>query len=241
MLIKSRCIVLRTVKYGDRSLIIDLLSREYGRMSVVWRVPKLGRGGVCRQYFQPLSILEVVCDRRSATSLPVVKETRIAVPYETLQTDSVKLCVAFFIAEFLSYATRTEQENPYLFDFVEGSLVWYDAFLVAVANFHLMFMMRVSRFLGFYPNVDDYSDGAFFDLRAGIFTPSPPVHGDFLRPDEACNIRTLMRMSASNMHLFRLSRTQRNNIVEVLLHFYSLHIPDFRPLKSWDVLKEVFD
>ena len=241
MLIKSRCIVLRTVKYGDRSLIIDLLTREYGRMSVVWRVPKQGRGGARRQYFQPLSILELVCDRRSATALPLIKEVRIAEPYVTMQTDSVKSCVAFFIAEFLSYATRAEQGNPYLYDFVERSLVWYDASLVAVANFHLMFMMRVSRFLGFYPNVEDYSEGVFFDLRAGRFASVSPLHGDFLRPDESRSICTLMRMTASNMHLFRLSRTQRNNIVEVLLRFYSLHIPDFRPLKSWDVLKEVFD
>lgn len=241
MLIKSRCIVLRTVKYGDRSLIIDLLTREYGRMSVVWRVPKQGRGGARRQYFQPLSILEVVSDRRSATSLPVVKEARIAEPYDTMQTDSVKSCVAFFIAEFLCLATRAEQENPFLYDFVESSLVWYDASLVAVANFHLMFMMRVSLFLGFYPNVEDYSEGDFFDLRAGRFTSVSPLHGDFLRPDESRSICTLMRMTASNMHLFRLSRTQRNNIVEVLLRFYSLHIPDFRPLKSWDVLREVFD
>ena len=84
---KTRCIVLRTVKYGDRSLIIDLLTREYGRVSVIWRVPKLGKGGVRRQYFQPLSILEVNYDRRSATSLPQLKEARIAEPYVTLHYD----------------------------------------------------------------------------------------------------------------------------------------------------------
>ncbi len=241
MQVKCRCIVLRTVKYGDRSVIIDLLTREYGRMSVVWRMPKLGRGSVRRQYLQTLSVLEVVCDRRSAVSLPLLKEARMAEPYSTMQTDPVKSCVAFFIAEFLCLATRSEQENPFLYDFVESSLVWYDASLVATANFHLMFMMRVSRFLGFYPNVEDYSEGDFFDLRAGRFTSVSPLHGDFLRPDESRSICTLMRMTASNMHLFRLSRTQRNNIVEVLLRFYSLHIPDFRPLKSWDVLREVFD
>lgn len=237
---KTRCIVLRTVKYGDRSLIIDLLTREYGRVSVIWRVPKLGKGGVRRQYFQSLSILEVNYDRRSATSLPQLKEARIAEPYVTLHYDNVKLCVSFFIAEFLCLATRSEQYNPYLYDFVENSLVWYDASSVASANFHLMFMIRVSKFLGFYPNVDDYADGDFFDLRAGLFTHYPPTHKDFLGSEEARNIRNLMRMSASNMHLFRFSRVQRNNVIEVLLRFYTLHIPDFHALKSWDVLREVF-
>ena len=237
---KTRCIVLRTVKYGDRSLIIDLLTREYGRVSVVWRVPKLGKGGVRRQYFQPLTILEVNYDRRSATSLPQLKEARIVEPYVTLHHDNVKLCVSFFIAEFLGLATRSEQYNPYLYDFVENSLVWYDASSMASANFHLMFMIRVSKFLGFYPNVDDYAEGDYFDLRAGLSTHYPPPHRDFLGSDEARNIRNLMRMSASNMHLFRFSRVQRNNVIEVLLRFYGLHIPDFRALKSWDVLREVF-
>lgn len=237
---KTRCVVLKTVKYGDQKLIIELLTREQGRVSVVWRAPKLGKGKIRRQYFQPLTLLEVDYDRRSATSLPLLKDARIVEPFVSIQFDNVKLCVSFFIAEFLLMATRSEQRNPLLYDFVEKSLVWYDAADEATANFHLMFMMRVSKFLGFYPNVEDYTDGDFFDLRAGLFTSHQPVHKDFLRPDEAHGIQTLMRMTTSNMHLFRFTRAQRNNIIEVLLRFYGLHIPDFREMKSWDVLREIF-
>ena len=119
--------------------------------------------------------------------------------------------------------------------------MWYDAARVASADFQLVFMIRVSKFLGFYPNVDDYADGDFFDLRGGLFTHYPPTDKEFLGSEEARNIRNLMRMSASNMHLFRFSRVQRNNVIEVLLRFYTLHIPDFHALKSWDVLRGVFD
>lgn len=237
---KTRCIILRTVKYGDQSLIIDTLSRECGRLSMVWRVPKSGKGKVRKQYFQPLSVLEVVYDRRASTSLPQLKDARLAEPYVSLPFDPVKLSVAFFIAEFLSMSTRDEQCDTSLYDFVEKSLVWYDATSGAPANFHLMFMMRISWFLGFYPDMDSYSPRTFFDMRAGEFAPNAPLHRDFLHPDEASRIALLMRMSPANMHLFRFSHDERNRIVELLLRFYSLHIPGFREMKSWEVLKAIY-
>lgn len=237
---KSRVIILRTVKYGDDKVIIDMLSRDYGRMSVIWRFPKMGKGKVRRQLFQPLMILELVFERKSPTSLPLLKDARLAEPYSTLLFDHVKLSVSFFIAEFLVFTMRDEQRNASLFDFIEKSLLWYDSASGTTANFHLMFMMRVSMFLGFYPDMDTFTPDSYFDLRAGQFVSSAPFHKDFLTPSDARSIVTLMRMSPANMHLFRMSHTERNRIVEILLRFYSLHIPSFHGLKSWEVLKEVF-
>lgn len=237
---KTRCIILRTVKYGDSSIIIDMLSREYGRMSVVWRQPRSGKGKVRKQYFQPLSILEIDYDRRPTSSLPLLKEVRMAEPYVSIPFNHVKLSLAFFIAEFLCMATRDEQCDITLYDFVEKSLVWLDANENASSNFHLMFMMRISGFLGFYPDLEGYSPDTFFDMRAGEFVDHAPVHRDFLYPLEASRIALLMRMSPYNMHLFRFSHDERNHIVELLLRFYSLHIPGFREMKSWEVLKAIF-
>lgn len=240
MLINTRCIVLRTVKYGDNSLIVDLLTREHGRLSVVWRVPKTGKGKIKRQYFQFLTILDIIYDHRESSSLPLVKEAHIAEAYSCIPFDSVKLAVAFFVAEFLAKSVNGEQKDHLLYDFIEKSLVWYDASSAATANFHLMFMMRVSRFLGFYPNIETYSPGAYFDLRAGLFSSDAPFHKDFLLPEEADKMLLLMRMNPYNMHLFRFSRSERNRAVEVMLKYYSLHIPGFRELKSWEVLCELF-
>lgn len=237
---KTRAIILRSIKYGDDKMIVDMLSREHGRMSVVWRKPKTAKSKVGRQYFQPLSILEIGYERRSLSSLPVLKEARFAETYSELQFDHVKQSVAFFVAEFLSLAVREEQADSRLYDFVENILLWYDVSNGATANFHLMFMMRVTMFLGFYPDVESYKPNSYFDMRAGCFVQSIPLHKDFLKPSDASFIITLMRMSPANMHLFRMSHTERNNIVELLLNFYSLHIPSFRTLKSWGVLKEIF-
>ena len=95
--------------------------------------------------------------------------------------------------------------------------------------------------MGFFPNLDDYTDGCVFDMRAATFSLLAPTHRDFLQPDDARRIHTLMRMDFPTMHLFQLSRTDRNRIVDVLLHYYRLHIPQFPELKSLSVLQELWN
>ena len=100
--------------------------------------------------------------------------------------------------------------------------------------------MRMSRFLGFYPNVDHYRNGNYFDLRESMFCSIPPVHRDFLFPEEAEKIQLMLRMDYPTMHLFRMSHKERGRLIEVVLRYYRLHLPDFPELKSLDVLRELY-
>ena len=94
--------------------------------------------------------------------------------------------------------------------------------------------------MGFYPNLADYQENDFFDLRAAVFCSNAPLHRDFLTPPDAARIQLLMRMDFATMHLFRLNRVDRNRILEVLTLYYRLHIPSFPELRSTAVLKELF-
>lgn len=236
---KKRCIILKTVKYGDNNLIVDMLTPDSGRVSAAWRMPR-GKGKTGRNVLQPLSICDVMLEQPRQSRLPIIKESHIAVPYTSLNIDPVKMSVAFFIAEFLSQVTRTEQQDAGFYDFIEKTLLWYDLADSGTANFHLMFLVRALRFLGFFPNLDTYTHGAVFDLRAAEFTPTIPLHKDYIIAGEAQGVQQLMRMTPANMHVYRLSRDERNRIVEILLQFYGLHVPGFREMKSWEVLKVVF-
>lgn len=246
---KSRCIVLRTVKYSDNKLIADLLCRECGRLSVLLPFNEVrggGRGrkrsgasggGAWRRFFQPLTILEVDVSANVKQSLARVNDARIGVVYSSLPFDGAKLSLAFFVAEFLCYSTRDLHCDHVLYDFVERSLVWLDTADKGISNFHLMFMMRMSRFLGFYPDMESFSVGSFFDLREGCFTSYAPCHHDFLHPEDAERIVMLMRMTPGNCHLFRMTREERNRVTDVCLLFYRLHIPAFGVMKTLDVLR----
>lgn len=240
MLVKTRAIVLHSFKLGESKMIIDLLTETNGRLSCITHISGSPRTKIKKQFFQPLTILEMVLDVRRNNTLHTIKEARIGTPFFSIPFDAYKLSIALFTAEFLSRATRNEQPDTLLYKYVESSVLWLDSVSRGFSNFHLVFMMRLTKFAGFFPNLEDYSPGNCFDMLNGCFTPSPPPHHDFLAPAEAAKIRILMRMNYDTMHLYAMSRTERNRCVEVILDFYRLHVPDFKEIKSLDVLKELF-
>ncbi len=258
MLVKTEAIVLHALKYGESRLIVDLFTREVGRLSCILPLPKTAKARLKKQYFQPMTLLEVEVDLRQRLQLQKLSDARLLSAYTTIPFSPEKLALSLFIAEFLYHALRSEQQNVPLFAYLCDSMQWLDLAERGYANFHLTFLMHMSRFLGFYPNLEVSSEQSavrgltaevrgrmadaelFFDMREGRFSPSAPTHRDFLQPADARRIRTLMRMDFPTMHLFHLNHTERNRIVDVLLHYYRLHIPQFPELKSLSVLQELW-
>ena len=240
MLTKTEAIVLRTVKYGDQTLIADLFTREYGRLSFAVRVSSSAKAKVKRQLFQPSALINVEFDYRQRIGVQKVRGVSTSRPYLTIPTNPYKLTLAIFLTEFLCYATRSEQRNVLLFDYIRAGMEWLDGCTGSFANFHIVFMLRLSHLLGFYPNVETHHDSRFFDLRSGCFVAECPSHLDFLKPDEASKIALIMRMDYPTMHLFAMSHEERNRCLDIILRFYRLHIPGFPELKSLEVLRELF-
>ena len=240
MLTKTQAIVLHSIKYGETRLIVDMFTRSHGRLSFIVNIPKSAKAKVKKQLFQPLTLLEIEADIRQKVQLLKLKDMRLAVPFLSIPFHPHKLAISLFMAEFLYYALRSEQRNELLYDYLENSFLWLDGQDGHFANFHLVFLMRLSRFLGFYPNLDDYVAGDYFDLRESVFLSLPPVHHDFLYPEEAGKVQLMMRMDYPTMHLFRLSHQERNRLLEVSLTYYRLHLPDFPEMKSVSVLQELY-
>ncbi len=242
MLQKTEAIVLHALKYGEQKMIVDMFTREHGRLSFVVPMPKSRHARVGKQLLQPLTLLNIEVDVRPQAALQKLSDASLLVPLPQLLSDPAKLAIGLFTAEFLYHALRGEQRDVALFDYVRAGIEWLDGASDGYANFHLVFLMRLSRLLGFYPNLDNYVPAAsYFDLRQSVFTPQPPLHRDFLMPQEADHIRLLMRMDFATMHLFRLSRAQRQRILEILLLYYRLHLPQMPELRSPEVLSEVFN
>lgn len=244
-----RGIVLRTVKYGDTSLIVDLFTLSRGRQSFMASVQRTKRTVRSVSFWQPLTLVEFSADLRpNSGKLPRPSEVRTYYNYVDLPFSPVKSTVALFLAEFLSAALREEKENASLYRYIESSLQWLDLAeaSASVANFHLAFLMHLSRFLGIYPNLEglppwgDMRGAFYFNLLAGSYCDRQPPHAHFLQGDEARALPTLFRMDYPTMHLFRLSRRERQRILHVLNEYYRLHIPNFPELKSLEVLQELY-
>lgn len=248
---KTEAIVLHALKYGEKQMIVDMFTREHGRLSFIVPLPRSDRSRIKKQYLQPLTLLLLECDVRPLVQLQKLRDASLLIPLPSLLSDAKKLSIALFVSEFLYHALKGEQRNEALFDYVRASIEWLDGVTTPpvgqpslakggeYANFHLVFLMRLSRFLGFYPNLEE--EGDYFDLRGATFCAAPPLHQDFLMPQEAGVIRLLMRMDYPTMHLFRLNRVERGRILELLLLYYRLHLPSFPELRSLAVLQQLFN
>lgn len=237
---KIRGIVLRTVKYGDNGLIVDMFTLQYGRRSFATKVAKGRRTASNASLWNPLAMVEFDADIRPNGKLPVPKDVRLY--HNNLHTllSPVKSTLALFLAEFLTHALKSETENDALYSYLEVSLQWLNNAEKDYTNFHLVFLMRLTRFLGIFPNLDSASPLDFFDMESGCYCKARPYHPNYLNSADAIRIPMLFRMNYDTMHLFRMSRTERWSILTTLNTYYRLHIPGFPELKSLDVLHEVF-
>lgn len=271
-----RGIVLRTVKYGDTSLIVDLFTESHGRMSFMASTSRAKRSVRSVSFWQPLSMVEFSAELLpNGGKLPRPSDVRTYYNYIDLPFSPIKSTLALFLAEFLSAALREEKENTPLYRYIESSLQWLDLAdsPASIANFHLAFLMHLSRFIGIYPNLDvsgnlnpnsplsavnsplstvhfplstvnsqlsTVNSQLYFDLLAGTYCDRQPSHAHFLRNEEARVLPVLFRMNYPTMHLFRLSRRERQRILHVLNEYYRLHVPGFPELKSLEILQELF-
>ena len=240
MLTKTEAIVLHSLKYGEQRVIVDMFTRAAGRVPFIVSLPRTARGRLKKQYFQPMTLLNIEADLRQQAQLQQLRDASLLAPLASLQGEPTKLAIALFLSEFLFHALKGEQQDEPLFQYITSSIQGLDGSTGLYANFHLVFLMRLTRFLGFYPNLSDYTPGAYFDMRSASFCAAAPPHHDHLMPQEACHIQLLMRMDFVSMHLFRLSRMERSRILQLLLYYYRLHLPDFPELRSTEVLQSLF-
>lgn len=233
-------VVLHSFMFSDTKMIADILTETEGRTSCVVKVPRSKSSRSLRNLFQPLSLLELTVDRKSVRLMPTVKEAHLAYAYSSIPFKADKLSISFFIAEFLKATTRNGQNDPLMFRFVSESLKWLDCTKSGYANFHIAFLIRMTRFAGISPNLSNYTEGCRFDLVNGCFSAQGTGKA-FLSAADAATILKLMRMNYGNMRLFRMSRTERNRCLDIIADFYRLHLPEFGELRSLDVLREMSD
>lgn len=237
---KTRAVVLRTIKYSDSSFIVDLFTENRGLVPFLIRQSSSRRSGRKQVLLQPLTILQVDYDFRTKATFQKAKDISLYYPYYSVLSSPVKSAVYLFLSDFLYHALHEEPADELLFEYLVTSLEWYDQCRQGFANFHLFFLMRLTRFLGFYPNVDAYHDGDYFDLQNACFSTRIPLHAAYLEPSEARLVPLMLRMNYHTMPHFQFSRHERNRFLTILNNYYRLHIPGFPELSSIEILKEVF-
>ena len=239
MLETTHGIVLHYNRYNDDSAIVDIFTLAHGSIPFLVRDRRKRKGSLHTTLLRPLNVVELTFDHRPSASLHKMQELHIALCYNSIPYDPIKETIALFLSEFLHSALRNEVKNPDLYHYILYSLQWFDTTSEGLANFHIAFLIRLAYYLGFWPNIDIKKMLPFFDLKDSIDTHTEPQHNFFLKGEEAAALPKLLRMNLRNMRHFRLTRQQRNRILDVLTTYYQLHVPEFRNLRSLAVLREV--
>ena len=241
MLRELHCIALRTIKYNERHSILSAYSLEVGRVSFL--VPA-GAGKEAtrrRALFMPLGAFQCIADIKNDRDIFNMREPRAEIIMHGIHAHPLKSAVSLFIAELLSVVLRESQQDQALYAFLTHSIERFNTVETGVANFHICFLYQLGRFIGIEPDVSTYSDGRVFDMVDGVFRSTPPLHSHFLEPNDAATVYMLSRMTYDNMHRFRLSRENRNRMLDVILEYYAIHYASLSSLKSIDVLRSLFE
>jgi DNA repair protein RecO (recombination protein O) len=239
MLHKTQGIILNTSKYSDRYSITHVFTRDFGRVSYLLSRSQSKKQKIKSSLFFPLSVLDLEVEHLPLRDIQRLKDVERTFPLYDISMNMTKVSLSFFLSEFLSIVLRETDRNEILFDFLRNSIETLEAADKGLGNFHLAFMTGLTRFLGFYPNTESYTGGSYFDLLNGEFVSYTPLHTHFLSKNQSVYLNYFRRIHYGNMHLFRLSHSERNAVIDVLLTYYRLHVWDFPPLKSLDILREL--
>lgn len=238
MLSGTSIIILNYIRYSDSSVIVHAVSEHYGRISfMVYGVASKKRSKLSA--FQPLFLLDIQLYYKADRGLQKLKEYKLNPPLNSITSDIRKSSLVLFLSELISKTVKEEYADKVLFDFIKTSILFLEEIEHNIAFFHLVFLIKLSRYLGFAPESDS-SDAKYYDYKDGISVNSVPHHNHYMNRNDFKTCMSLMNANFSELNKIKINKIQRDSILDILLDLYEIHILNFNSLKSYPILKEVF-
>jgi len=238
MLVTTPAIVISALKYGEADLIVKAYTYSDGLKTYMLKgVLKSKKGKFKASQFQLLTQLEIVANHRNQGKMEYLKDAKVLHTYTSLHTNMVKGAMLMFLAEMLKNAIREEEKNPQLFNYLEHSLMWLDLH-DKIANFHLLFLLNLTRYLGFYPDTGT-KDLPYFNLLDGVFEVND-LNNYCIEGKNVEILKQLLGINFDALNELKMNQQSRSNFLNMLLLYYELHIDGFKKPKSLAVLNEIF-
>lgn len=240
MLHKTLGIALKTTNYADNSIVVHIFTETFGMQSYLINGARKPKARIPANLFQPLHLLDLVVYHKESSGLQRIKEARQNPVLREIPLDITKGSMAIFLNEILYKALRNQSPDPFLFNFIQQSIIWLDETDHRLTNFHLVFLIKLSRFLGFLPLYPHRETQPYFNLLDGVFGTSLPPHGHVLQEPHTSIFLQLLQTGFKESYHIRMNKEDRKYLIEKVLEFYRLHTENFGQVNSLYILEEIF-
>ena len=238
MLFKTRGIVFHHFDYSESSVIVKIYTEAFGLKSYLLKGVKRSKSKIKTGILQHLSIVDLVVYNNEKGGLQHIQEIKNNYKFSTIPFDIRKSSVMLFINEILYRSITEESQNKHLFEFIYGSVIRLDQETASISDFHIHFIIRLTGYLGFYPNNNYSETNNFFDLREGIFQP---FFSDELNclSDEISN--QLSVILTKGFGEYTIPNKSRKELLNKIIEYYQYHISGMNEINSHKVLEEIFN
>lgn len=239
MQVTTKAIVLSSIKYGDTSLIIKAFTLSDGLQTYLLKGVLASRKSKLKAaYFQPLTQLEIVANHKFKGTMESIREARVYYHYQSIHSDITKNSIALFLSEILSKSISEGESDTALFAFLEASFQWLDTHH-SISNFHLYFLLQLTKFLGFYPDATN-TNAMYFDLQEGQFKATPGLN-HVIQGNTLIYFKMLLGINFDSIHTIKMGKKERQELLQILVVYFELHLHGFKKPRSLAVLNEVFN
>jgi len=240
MLVKTRGVILHKIKYSDSGLVVQVYTRDLGRLSILIKGMRSRKSNKHGALFQPMFVLDLVFYYKEARSMQLLKEFTVSYLPSEIYSDIKKGTVAIFLCEVLTSVLREETPHYEMYDYIEESVKYLNNSVTGYSNFHIAFLIGLCSYLGFEPGARIEESNKYFDLINGAFVNLQPGHGEYADAEISSVLARFFRASYNDIANIPLTGKQRNDVLETILRYYSVHLPGLRKIHSLEVLKEIF-
>jgi DNA repair protein RecO (recombination protein O) len=224
MIYKTRGISLHYIRYGERSIIARVYTEKFGLQSYIVNGIRSPKAQIRMALFQPLSLLDLVVYHNKKKDIQRISEIKFLENRHSIPFNMYKISIALFLTEFLGKAIRQEGQNITLFEFLINSIRYFEGQEKDFENFHLIFLLKLSSFLGIKPI-------SAASLAAEINSPM------VLDKNKMKTFQHLMKIKYDDV--FKIDHETRNEFLNAILDFYRYHFDYIGECKSVQVLREV--
>ncbi len=232
---KINGLILQNTKYQDKKNILKIYTLQHGIQSYVVNIGHSHKSKIKPAHVIGLNQIEFIEQIKKTRSIQLISDIHVSYIYQNLFSNPIKNTIAIFLNEVLLKALKEQHENEELYHFVVESLVVFDNQNYEATNFHLHFLVELSKHLGFYPNNNYSQQNCLFDIQDGIFTAHIPQHLHYADSELSFYLSKLLNDKSD----FTCNSKTRAELLNLLLLLYRLHVPNFGEIKSIQILKEI--